>query len=267
MESSNSSSLNNEVSFGPTIKKYLEDSYLFEIKAKLIEVKKDEKEGFLRLVFDQTVFHPQGGGQPSDRGIIYKEGNKEVNVLSLVYDREKEIIYHIVNQNEFESSNMSINDVVSMKIDEEYRRLNARLHSGGHLLDIAVRNLGLPLVPGKGYHFEDGPYVEYNGKLDKSKSEEIREKLENESNNIIANTPDVDKSIIKLYDYEEAKTLFEVPSYLPQGKPFRWVKLSGQDEGCPCGGTHVKHIQDINKLSISKVTIKGKIVRISYKVL
>ena len=30
-----------------------------------------------------------------------------------------------------------------MIVDEEKRRLNARLHSAGHLLDIAVKNLGL----------------------------------------------------------------------------------------------------------------------------
>jgi len=32
---------------------------------------------------------------------------------------------------------------VELVLDEERRRFNARLHSAGHLLDVAVRNLGL----------------------------------------------------------------------------------------------------------------------------
>ena len=48
-------------------------------------------------------------------------------------------------------------------MNEEKRRLYARLHSAGHMLDIVVKNLKLGWIPGKGYHFPDGPYVEYNG--------------------------------------------------------------------------------------------------------
>ena len=50
-----------------------------------------------------------------------------------------------------------------MIIDENKRRLYARLHSAGHLLDVAVSNIGLSWQPGKGYHFPDSPYVEYIG--------------------------------------------------------------------------------------------------------
>lgn len=50
-----------------------------------------------------------------------------------------------------------------MKVDEEKRRLYARVHSAGHLLDIAVNQLGYQWVPGKGYHFPTGAYVEYQG--------------------------------------------------------------------------------------------------------
>lgn len=48
-------------------------------------------------------------------------------------------------------------------MNETNRRFYARLHSAGHLLDIAVKKLGIAWKPGKGYHFSDGPYVEYSG--------------------------------------------------------------------------------------------------------
>jgi Ser-tRNA(Ala) deacylase AlaX len=50
-----------------------------------------------------------------------------------------------------------------MVIDEAVRKLNARLHSAGHLLDVAVSRLKLDWKAGKGYHFQDSPYVEYVG--------------------------------------------------------------------------------------------------------
>ncbi len=128
--------------------------------------------------------------------------------------------------------------------------------------------MGLDLKPGKGYHFAEGPYVEYNGKIDKSKIDFIREEIEKISNELIANSQADDGSISKFYDYEEGKKEFsDLPSYLPEGKPFRWVKLLRNDIGCPCGGTHVKHIKDISGMKITKVSNKGKVSRFSYNVI
>ncbi len=47
--------------------------------------------------------------------------------------------------------------------------------------------------------------------------------------------------------YEEAeKQLKEgVPPYIAKGSDLRVVKLTEDDAGCPCGGTHVKHVGDI----------------------
>jgi len=61
------------------------------------------------------------------------------------------------------------------------------------------------------------------------------------------------------------KKNIEVPDYLAVGKPVRYLTLTKEDKGCPCGGTHVKNIKDIGKLEITKVQKKGKNVRVSYK--
>ena len=57
-----------------------------------------------------------------------------------------------------------------------------------------------------------------------------------------------------------------VPEYLPKEKPIRYVKLFEEDEGCPCGGTHVKHVRDLGTMKVVKFTKKGKNVRVSYVV-
>ena len=51
-----------------------------------------------------------------------------------------------------------------MEVDEAPRRLNARLHSAGHLLDIAMLSTKHSnLKPGKGNHSLELSFVEYIG--------------------------------------------------------------------------------------------------------
>jgi len=57
-------------------------------------------------------------------------------------------------------------------VNEEKRRLYARLHSGGHFLDIATKRVGLNWIPSKGFHFAEGSYVEYVGTIE-GKAEDI----------------------------------------------------------------------------------------------
>lgn len=58
----------------------------------------------------------------------------------------------------------TVGDEVTQSIDGEFRKTNARIHSAGHLLDVAMNRAGkTELKPGKGYHFVEGPYVEYIG--------------------------------------------------------------------------------------------------------
>lgn len=55
---------------------------------------------------------------------------------------------------------------VKLSLDLAFRSTHARIHSAGHLLDIAMHRAQRPdLKPAKGYHFEAGPYVEYIGNV------------------------------------------------------------------------------------------------------
>ena len=38
---------------------------------------------------------------------------------------------------------------------------------------------------------------------------------------------------------EELKNAGGVPDYIPAGQELRVLKLTSDDPGCPCGGTHV----------------------------
>ena len=249
-----------------TAKLFLNDSYLCKMTdCNLEQTKIDEKDPLnLYLVFDKTIFHPQGGGQPADIGDIIFE-TKKYSVLELLYDKEKEIISHKIKlADPKEIEYFVIGKKFDMEINESKRRINARLHSAGHLLDVCVKMLGLEWLPGKGFHFEESPYVEYIGKI--PNDEKLKDTLTEKCNFLIKTIEQGNKMISKVYEYEEAcKIIKEVPEYLPKDKPIRYIKLFDNDEGCPCGGTHVKHISDIGGMKIVKITKKGKNLRVSYQ--
>ena len=168
-------------------------------------------------------------------------------------------------------STFKVGSKVECHIDEQKRRLYARVHSAGHLLDVAMNKAGRSdLKPGKGFHQPVGAYVEYAGNIEAKDREALLKALNDHCKALIETTPD-DRSVFKkMCTYEEAgdelKNAGGVPSYIPQGKPLRVLKLVDDDNGCPCGGTHVQHVKDIVEVNVSKIQKKGKNVRVSYGV-
>ncbi len=217
----------------------LEDNtYLFKCDAKILEIGESEVGKY--IVLDNTVFYPQGGGQPSDIGSI-KNSSGVFNVTKCQKIDDK--IYHFGN---FENGEMSKGDVVQVEIEKESRKLNARIHTAGHMIDEAVKNLGWDIKPEKGYHFVQGPYVQYFGELENPA--ELIEELNAEINRLV-NT-----------DKQVSYRIFETTQ-----EPNRQMIVEGYDS-CACAGTHVKNLLEIGKVNIRKIKSKKGQVKISYEV-
>ncbi len=70
--------------------------------------------------------------------------NLKVVIQSVKSEKNSDIVIHQVKREELPiSGEEQLPIEVELMLDEEKRRLNARLHSAGHLLDVAVRNIGL----------------------------------------------------------------------------------------------------------------------------
>jgi len=196
------------VSPNPTLKEFLLDTYKFSSSANVLDIKVDPKDSNFLVLLDKTIFHPQGGGQPGDTGVLEAQisGSDKIkfNVKEIVYNRDTDQIWHKGGFDNNTGPQFSTNSVVSTFVDEEKRRLNARLHSAGHLLDVAVSKLKLPWIPGKGYHFADGPYVEYVGAVP-SDAKNLTEELTRISQTLIDNVTQDDVVVAKVYEYEDAK--------------------------------------------------------------
>ncbi len=207
------------------------------------------------IVLDQTVFYAQGGGQPADNGTITGP-NGSFQVEAVRFDSG--IVYHMGQI----TGELKTGDTVICAVEPTRRALHCRLHSGGHLLDMAIYELGLGWVPGKGYHFPEGPYVEYAGTLVGGDKEKIKTDIEKICAKLIA--ADTKTSIIFMPKEKMHEVCRHVPDYLPEGKPARVVMYG--DFGVPCGGTHVNSLGEIKTLTIRKIRQDGANIRVAYDV-
>lgn len=147
----------------------------------------------------------------------------------------------------------------------EVRARSARLHSAGHLIDVAMSNIGYDFIPTKGHHFPDVAYVEYTGDIPNDKRDAAVGQLQAALDALLAEGRTMGSESVA---YEEigAKCGGATPSYMPVGKPARIVTIAGEP-GCPCGGTHVGNIKDIGRCVVTKIVKKKKNVRVCYEVL
>jgi Ser-tRNA(Ala) deacylase AlaX len=238
---------------------YWNDTYLFTTTAKVVGIMDIPEKSEKAVILSNTIFYPQGGGQPSDMGTIESTTTQDISFKVTSLKSEKGIVYHY---GKFLNGEFGIGDIVRLVIDQVTRMTHARLHSAGHLLDVAVHNLGLSWVPGKGYHFPAGPYVEYSGELSNDKKNTTQEQIQNQIEGLLSARNNVKAEILE-YD-KIAAACGSVPNYLPPGLPARVVTVAG-NIGCPCGGTHVKDIADIGPFKITKITTKKSVIRVSYK--
>jgi Ser-tRNA(Ala) deacylase AlaX len=231
---------------------YLQDTYKFQAMAKVANIQTTE-DGRTAILLDETIFYPQGGGQPCDIGTI---SNDEAifNVNDVRMDKDGSVLH----MGSFEKGQFALGDNVTLNIDQDRRIKNAKAHSAGHLIDCAVIQLGLPLNPTKGYHFPEGPNVEYEGEIENSP--EILEKLQNSVNELISKKIQV--VTYALSSQEAAKQNL----FVPVGKKARIVNFEGFN-WCGCGGTHIRSSNEIGQIIIRKIKTKNKITKISYEVL
>ncbi|MFA7286556.1 MAG: alanine--tRNA ligase-related protein [Patescibacteria group bacterium] len=233
---------------------YLEDFNLYAGTATVLGIIDEEERKVIYL--NQTIFYPQGGGQPYDQGIIENASGKFlVEEVRFV----EGIVRHVGS---FESGDFKEGEIVQCSIDKTRRVLNSRLHSAGHVVDMAVSALKLNWVPGKGYHFPNGPYVEYEASLEGLDKEKLRTSIEDSCNNFVAENRTTKLLFIPKEKMHEV--CHHVPDYLPEGKPARVVMYG--DFGVPCGGTHVSNLLSIGHIVIRKIKSQGDTTRVSYDV-
>jgi Ser-tRNA(Ala) deacylase AlaX len=245
-----------------TSKLYLEDTDRVEAEATVEEINKGELESEQSsIVLDATVFSPQGGGQPSDEGVIEGEFGC-FKVEKVRFDGEK-IVHYGTGDLPLEKG-----VVVKLMVDKEKRSLFSRLHSAGHALDRAMANLGYPsdrLKATKGYHFPDGPSVEYEIVGAPPTPEEMASLPSSLTTEMLSLVEaNIDTEVIQDISKAEAIETTDLTESDLKGYPerLRLVKIAGTF--LPCSGTHVKSSGMIGPVTVTRAKKKKNTLKISY---
>jgi Ser-tRNA(Ala) deacylase AlaX len=191
-----------------------------------------------------------------------------------------EVVYHYGQISA--GAGIPVGTSVQLKVDAQKRRtcnkerycnfvadlqvlgVHARLHSAGHLVDVAVRSILPDLKPGRGCHFPGGSYVEYEGTVPEQTKPSLKASLETELGKLVSErikTSVCDASV------DDVPSLCGgwMPDYLTdKSKLYRIVTVGGL--GCPCGGTHVDSTDELAGLTVTGVKFpKGK-MKVSYNI-
>ncbi len=233
---------NKRVNTGITQVLYEDYAYEKECIAKVVECREavrqnaDIKETLYGIVLDRTVFFPEGGGQPADKGeFILDVQNGAQDTVLPVLDVQKEdgLILHYV------SVPVAAGSTVTARLNWEVRYARMQNHSGEHLFCGLIHKLyGYENV---GFHMSDDCVtVDVNGVL----TAEDFVKLEKLANKGI----DINAGIEALYP--DASDELEYRSKLELTEDIRVVVIDGYD-ACACCAPHVKTTGEIGLIKVT----------------
>lgn len=198
-------------------------------------------------ILDATIFYPQGGGQPGDRGALITEDGREIPIETTVYAEDRKQIVHVPAEG---AGTLAEGERVTCKLDWETRLPRMRIHSALHLLSVV-----LP------YPVTGGAIGDGEGRLDFDiadsglDKDEITAKL----NELVARNAPISESWITDEELDANPDLVKTMSVKPPrgAGRVRMVTIEGIDYQ-PCGGTHVKSTAEIGAVQVTQIQKKGK---------
>ncbi|MEM8538522.1 MAG: alanyl-tRNA editing protein [Pseudomonadota bacterium] len=225
---------------------FRDDAYLRETAATVTAV--NDRGG---VVLDQTVFYPQGGGQPGDSGVLIWDGGETPVAMAVKGDAPEEIV-HVPAEG---AALPPVGAQVTARLDWEKRYRHMRVHTGLHLLSVVIP---LPVT--------GGSISAEKGRLDFDMPEAPEDKDAIERALVALVEQDHPTSDEWITDAELAanpdmvKTMSVKP---PMGQGHvRLVRIGGDPDAPvdlqPCGGTHVRSTAEIGTVRLGKIEKKGK---------
>ena len=113
----------------PTEKYYEHDAYRREAVGHILAAEPDSRTGGGRIALDGTVFYPEGGGQPADRGTLTLADGTVLTVTDV--HEQAGVIWHMVTS--LPAGAVPGAEAVQT-IDWEWRFDKMQQHTGEHIL-------------------------------------------------------------------------------------------------------------------------------------
>lgn len=201
-------------------------------------------EGQALLIFDQTPFYAEMGGQVADRGVIK---NASGDVVATVVDVQKAPNGQPLHTVEL-SASISLGQTYTLEIDTNRRRGVEKNHTATHLLHAALHNVIGEHATQAGSLNEEG-FLRFDfTHFEAVTADELR-RIENEVNEKIWEALDI---VTVETDVETAKEMGAMALFGEKyGKVVRVVTIGDYSIEL-CGGTHVGNTAEIGLFKIVK---------------
>ena len=251
-----------ELDCEPTELDFYKDIYQKESDGKIIDVV--EKEDSVNIILDRTIFYPEGGGQPSDVGIISIEGK----IYEVIYaEKLDNVVLHRMaipgyakdlsddEKAELRAKLLSelkgfIGNEVHMAINWNRRITLARHHTGTHLVIAAARKvLGQHIWQAGAQKGLERSRIDLSH-YKRISQEELNE-IEKLANEYVMMNIDLDINWLTRDEAEKKYGLILYQGGVVPGSQIRVVKIPGIDVQA-CAGTHLDRTGEVGPIKINK---------------
>ncbi len=209
------------------------------VQAKLVDIVKTEKAAF--LVFDQTPFYAELGGQAGDSGTALVDGQL-VHIIDCVKDKSGRHLHKVADG----SPSLTIGAKAELSVDHVRRRAISRHHSAAHLIHWALRKtLGTHLRQAGTSKTAD------RMRFDFSHFEAVTHAQLLEVERLV-NEKVIDNATVQTYETEFDKKPADTLAFFGDkyGKIVRVVDIGGYSREL-CGGTHVTTTGEIGLIKLT----------------
>ena len=198
-----------------------------------------ENEMNLHLVFDNTPFYAESGGQIGDTGSIESSSKEVIEIIDTIKDND--YIIHVTNKmpNNQDSPFIGI-------VDSKRRQQITSNHTSTHLLNLALKKILGTNVEQRGSMISEESFrFDFSHQVKLSKEE--LNKVEEYVNNLIKESIDLIEE--RSADYKEVIKKGAIGLFSEKyGEKVRTIKFNESYE--LCGGTHVNNTKDIGSFKI-----------------
>ena len=223
---------------------YRDDQYTISCSTTVTAVR--EKDGFDQISCRESVFYPEGGGQPSDIGTV-SLGNDIYEVTHASDESIESDVWHLTDA---PSGTFKEGDSVDLAIDYNFRFRNMQRHLGEHMLSGTMYSLFEGV--NKGFHIGDGYVsidIDLGGRMLTEDELDLAERTVNEA--IWADLP----VTTEWFDSYEESLVRPVRKKVPHDGKVSIVSVGDLDDpyDCiACCGVHPSRSSEVGLLSIYK---------------
>ena len=230
---------------------YYEDQSRMEFEAMVLDV--FEREEGYDVVLDQTMFYPEGGGQPADHGTLSAD-----DVTCEVTDvrRRDDVILHRTDEDP------GTGEFVRGQIDATRRRRLMRHHTATHIVGHAARQvLGDHVRQAGAQKHTDSARLDIRHYRSVGR-DQVRE-IEHVANEIVRENCQVTQEWIDRNEAESEHGFDIYQGGIPSGEQIRLIHTDTDTQAC--GGTHVSRTGDIGTIKLlGTERIQDGVIRLNF---